>query len=154
MGLDEKEQKAMEHFELISSETVNELDASVLRAWRIKDRRRNEREAAGRFMAVKCFCIAALMAAVVWLHAVHFETALKTVVSAGAAIVAYQACSARRYGFTTIFALIFVLFNPCISIMNLSGSWEFAVLVATIAAFSLSLFKLRSSEYMSSMYRN
>ena len=45
-------------------ESVTQLDESLWKAWRVKDRRKEERAAARWSIAVKCFWLAAILLAV------------------------------------------------------------------------------------------
>ena len=123
---------------------VRELDDTAWYACQHRSRRRGERAAAGRMLAAQCFCIAALLASLaLWTGPSQFDTALRAVVAAGAAVVGWQAAAILRPGFTVPFAIIFLLFNPFVNLFNLAGAWKPGILAAAIGVFALSGIWLR-----------
>ena len=123
---------------------VRELDDTAWYTCQHKSRRRGERAAAARMLAAQCFCIAALLAGIaLWTGSSPFDAALRAVVAAGAAVVGWQAAAIRRLGFTVPFAIIFLLFNPFVNLLNLAGTWQPVVLAGAIGVFALSGIWLR-----------
>lgn len=133
----------MDHSES-AAQTVTHLDESMWRAWGERDRMKKRRAPGMPVAAVKCFCIAVLMAGLIlWTDASRFAFGLRTVVATGAAMGAWQAASLSRYGFAAAFALLVLLFNPFVPVFSLSGSWQLGFLVAAIGVFASSLMRRR-----------
>ena len=131
--------------ETMQAEAVNEIDHAVWRGWESRGQRRDQRAGAARIIAVKWFCIIALLAtALFWMYASPYGLVLKTIVASGAIAVMCQALSARRAGFAAVFALIALLFNPFIAVFGLSGAWQFGAVVGTVLPFAASLVWLKS----------
>jgi hypothetical protein len=133
-----------------AAQTVTHLDESLWRAWGERDRMKKRRTPGTPIVVLKCVCIAVLLAGVIlWTDAPRFAFPLRAVVAGGSALVAWQAASLARYGFAAAFALLFLLFNPLLPVLSLSGSWEVGVLVVTIGVFASSLMWLRSGRVRS-----
>ena len=134
----------MNYADSAGAESVSKIDESVWKAGQHRSRLKSERAAGARLATVRIFAAAALLGALVlFMNSSQFGLALKTVVAAGAAAVAYYALSTRRYGIAAVFAGIAVLFNPFFAIFNLAGVWGAGSLLAAMCAFLVSLIWLR-----------
>lgn len=94
--------------------------------------------------AMKLVSIAALLlAAVFWSYASDFDLAIRLVVSLGAFLVARQAGQVTRYYWGVGFYCIALLFNPFLQLFAPAGRLSFILVVATAAAFAVSLSALK-----------
>ena len=99
---------------------------------------------------VKWLCIAVLFLAFVSRRSIaDYELALRTVLCAGAAIVAVQAFRAARHRWTAGFLVIAFLFNPAIPVFRLTGDLGLLVIVLGAGSFAASLTALKSEPLLS-----
>jgi hypothetical protein len=103
-----------------------------------------------RTRLVKCLCTGVLFVAFgLWRLIANYESPIRVVVCAGAAVVAVQAFRAARHRWTTTFLVIAFLFNPAIPVFPLSGGLGLFTIVLAAGAFAVSLAALKSQPLLS-----
>jgi len=99
---------------------------------------------------VKHVSIAVLIVtAILWSEAPRYGVGLRFVISLGAVMVAVQAMHSRKRGWMAGFFGIAVLYNPLLPIVPLFGTAALAVVLATIPAFALSIYRLPTKPLLS-----
>jgi hypothetical protein len=99
---------------------------------------------------VKCFCVAVLFVAFGFWHLIAgYEFPIRTVVCAGAAVVAIQAFHSAKYSWTIGFFSIALIFNPALPILPLAGGPGLVAITLAAGAFAVSLTKLKSLPLLS-----
>jgi hypothetical protein len=94
--------------------------------------------------------IAVLLVSVAfWGSMARYEVAVNLVVSLAASVVAYQAVHAGKRSWAGGFAAIALLFNPMVPVIGLAGGLSMSLVVASIAAFVVSLGALRPQRRLS-----
>lgn len=125
--------------------SVKELDQMAWRVWDQKNRAAAAQATARQLIQVEWFCMALLLAiAVLGAYTTRFAVELRTMMTAGAAFIGYQAIRTRRYVFAATFAGVAVLYNPAIPVFALSGSRYLAIVLASVIPFAASLVWLNS----------
>jgi hypothetical protein len=116
------------------------LDEAVWQAWLAKGRAEDRRDTAAHIKAVKWVSIAGLLAAAgMWAQLPPYQVALRFLVAAGALAVMLSAFKARRYAFAGIFGALALLYNPAAPIFSFSGTWQYALVLASAVPFAASL---------------
>ena len=93
---------------------------------------------------MKWVSVAALLVVVVFWHsAANYQWELSLVVSVAAVVVLAQAFQAKKYRWAACFLTIALLFNPAVPVFRFAGGLGFALVVVSIALFSVSLIALK-----------
>jgi hypothetical protein len=93
---------------------------------------------------MKWFCTAVLLVALLsWRVSPAYELPLNVAISFGAIAVILQAVTAKRYWWASGFVVIALLFNPVLPVAK-TASLSYLVLIATCAAFALSIRALKT----------
>ncbi|MCW5982282.1 MAG: hypothetical protein KIT09_29620 [Bryobacteraceae bacterium] len=116
------------------------LDEAVWQAWVATGRAQERRSSATRFRAVKWASIAVLLgAAGLWSNFAPFEVLVRFLVTASALVLMFQAFQTKHYPVAATFGALALLFNPVALLLEFSGGWQRAVVVASAAPFVASL---------------
>jgi hypothetical protein len=116
------------------------LDEAVWQAWVAKGRAQDRQSSAGRVKAVQFASIVGLLAAaVLWSDLAGLEIVIRLLVTAGAMVVMVRALQSRYYTVAAAFFGLALLYNPVAPMFTLSGDWQRAVVLATVAPFVASL---------------
>ena len=116
------------------------LDGEVWGRWQEKNRLRDERIASRFTKVMKWACIATLLVtAALPLYIAPYETALRFIITAGAAVEALQALQAHRYAVAALFAATVLLYNPVFPTFSLAGNWQVLIIYVTAVLFAVSL---------------
>jgi hypothetical protein len=125
--------------------SVKELDQMAWGVWDQKNRVADAQSSARHLIQVRWLCIALLLSiAVLGAYATRFDLELRTMMTAGAAFIGYQAMRSRRYLFAAAFAGVSVLYNPAVPVFAFSGSWHLPIALASLIPFAASLLWLNS----------
>ena len=129
-----------------TNEANNEKRGISWHDWQERNRLQDLHGVALRAKLTKWASIAALLLAVVfWNRAADYQAVLGFVVCVGAVRVAFLAGAVRRYDWASLFIGIALLYNPVyppfalVPPFALAGRVAFLLVIATIAAFALSL---------------
>jgi hypothetical protein len=89
---------------------------------------------------VKWASIAVLLgAAGLWSNFATFEVLVRFLVTASALVLMFQAFQTRYYPVAATFGALALLFNPVAHLLEFSGGWQRAVVVASAVPFVASL---------------
>jgi len=125
---------------------VEPLDKAVGQTWAAKNRAQDRRNNAAFLKGVKWIAIGGLLAAAgFWSHLGPFDLAVRFIVAAGAVAAMFHAFRTRHFVFAGLFAALVALYNPVAPMLNFSGEWQRAVVVASTFPFLVS-FRLKQSE--------
>ena len=123
-----------------SPPATTQLDEAVWQAWVAKGRAQDRRSSATRFKAVKCASIVGLLGtAGIWSHFDPFEVLIRFLVTASALVLMFQAFQTRSYQVAATFGALALLFNPVAPVLEFSGGWQRALVVASAVPFVASL---------------
>lgn len=129
----------------LDASSVKELDQKAWRAWDQKKRNADAEATNLRLMMVGWCCIALLLGTVpLERYAMRFDLELKAMITAGAALLAYEAMRTGRYAFTALFVGIVLLYNPVVPAFVLAGGRHYVIALATAIPFAASLIWLNS----------
>lgn len=117
-----------------------QLDEEAWERWQAKSSLHDERITARFTKAVKWACIATLLvAAALPLYVAPYQTALRFIIVASAAMVTLQALQAHRYSVAALFAATSLLYNPVFPTFSLAGNRQLFIILLTVVLFALSL---------------
>jgi hypothetical protein len=119
---------------------VKPLDEVVWQTWLANGLEHDRRSCSARLKAANWTSIVGLLvAAALWSHLAPFEVVVRSLVTAGALIVMFQALQIRQYAVAVVFGALAVLYNPVAPMFSFSGDWQRAFVVASAVPFVWSL---------------
>lgn len=113
-------------------------------AWQEKNHLQDVRGVNLRAKLTRYAAIAVLLVTILlWSRAADYQVFVSFAVCAGAVRVAFLAAAERKYGWAVLFAGMALLYNPLLPVFALSGLLELFIVLASAAAFAVSLVALR-----------
>jgi hypothetical protein len=119
---------------------VKESDQLRWKAWQVRNALRDRQDAAFWHMAVKCTGLAVLViATILWGNLGPYHVAIRFTVSVGALVVAALSLRSHRYGFAFLFAAITLIYNPIVTVFEMTGESSYTIIALTALVFAGSL---------------
>jgi hypothetical protein len=116
------------------------LNEAVWQAWVARGRAQQQRSSATRIRALKWASITVLLGtAGLWFNLAPFEVLVRFLVTASAIALMFQSLQTRYYPVAATFGALALLFNPVAPLLEFSGGWQRAVVVASAVPFVASL---------------
>lgn len=128
-----------------ASLSVKQLDGSMWRAWSEKNSFADANANSQRWRSMQWSYIAVLLAVTaLWPYAIHFQLFLRVILMSGAVIVGMLAARQHRFAFAAMFAGVALLYNPLVPVFELSGTWNWLIVLASGIPFVTAAMVLNS----------
>lgn len=119
---------------------VKPLDEAAWQAWKAKGRAQDRQGRETRMKVLKWGSIVALLAvAGLWSQLAPYEIVIRCVLAAAAGGMMFEAFSKRQPALGAAFAGLALLYNPVAPVFSFSGTWQRALVVASVIPFVTSL---------------